>query len=357
MRFRHLVWAPLSALIAVAVGSFACSSADHPTAPTGTTLTITASSTKIGLSGSAQVNVTGYRPDGNRLPDGTLIRFAASLGTIDPAVTTIGTDGYARAVFQADGRAGTATITASLSTGSGGGGGGGGEGEEGGGGGAGAGTGTESASVSIEVSTQQPTLLISANPSVLQVLESSQITVTARDENSLPLGAGEEILLTANLGTLTQDGAVIDLVLTESDGRAFFTFEAGAQAGNGQVAAILRNSEQVTVSLEIRDAPASFTFDASPQSIAEDGSDAVTLVATVVNDDGIALPGVLVLFDSDKGPSFDPGSSVTTNTRGEATTTATYADNELMSGQSFQVSATVRIGGEDVTKEETITVQ
>ena len=354
MRFRYLALFLSSSLLLTGLLALGCSSADHPTAPSGATLTITASSTKIGLNGSSQINVTGFRPDGNRLPQGTLIRFSASLGTINPAVAEIGADGYARASFQADGRAGTASITANLSTGSGTGGGDGGDGD--GGGGSGAGTGTESARVSIEVSTEQPTLLIGANPSVLQVLESSQITVTARDENSLPLGAGEEILLTADLGQLFKDGSEVTSVLTEADGRAVITFQAGVQAGNGSVTALLRNSEAAEVSLEIRDAPASFTFNVSPSSI-PNGGGSVTLSATVVNGDGVALPGVLVRFDSQKGPTFDPSSSVTTNTRGEASATLTYDGNDLTSGETIQVTATVRIGDTDSTMARTITVQ
>lgn len=355
MRFPFASLALPALLLLTTVFAFGCSSADHPTAPSGSTLSITASSTKIGLEDSAEIRVTGFRPDGNRLAAGTLIRFSASLGTIEPAVTEVGADGFARAVFQADGRAGTATITASLSTGgsTGGGDGGGGNGD---GGGSGAGTGAESASVSIEVSTEQPTLLLSANPSVLQVLESSQITITARDENSLPLGAGEEILLTADLGTLTHDGVEVDSVQTEADGRAMVLFQAGTQAGNGSVTAVLRNSEPAEVSLEIRDAPASFTFNVSPSSI-PNGGGSVTLSATVVNGDGVALPGVLVRFGSQKGPSFDPSSSVTTNTRGEATATATYDGNDLTSGETIQVTATVRIGDSDSTQSATITVQ
>lgn len=357
MRFRIPA---LALLFFAGLTWFGCSSADHPTAPSGTTLTITASTTKIGLNGSARISVTGFRPDGNRLPEGSLIRFTASLGTINPAVTTIGADGYARATFQADGRAGTASITANLSTGTSSGGGGGGDdgsGDgEGGGGGSGAGTGSESASVSIEVSTEQPTLLINANPTVLQILEPSTITVTARDENSLPLGAGEEILLTANLGTLVQDGVEITSVLTESDGRATFTFQAGTQAGTGGVGAILRNSEEATITLDIRDAAGNFTFQANPTTIGDEDSD-VVLTATVVNSDGVALPGVLVRFSSSQGGTFAPSSSVTTNDRGIATSTVSYLGSELTPGQTFQVRATVNIGGEDSTMSETITVQ
>lgn len=354
MRFRLLA-STLLCLTVFGAGLLACNSADHPTAPTGTTISITAGSTKIGLGGTTQITVTGFRPDGNRLPEGTLIQFSASLGTIEPSVATIGTDGYTRAVFSADGRAGTASVTASLSTSSGGGGGG--EGGEGGeGGGSGAGSGTESASVSIEISTEQPVLLINANPTTLEVLESSSITVTARDENSLPLGAGEEILLTANLGTLLKNGSEIDSILTESDGRASFTFQAGVQAGSGSVSAILRNSDEASVSLDIRDAAASFTFQANPTTISDQDS-SVTLTATVVNADGLALPGVLVRFSSTKGATFSPSSSQTTNDRGVATTTAEYLGSDLTSGETFQVSATVRIGDQDVVQAITITVQ
>ncbi|MDA8016976.1 MAG: Ig-like domain-containing protein [Thermoanaerobaculia bacterium] len=357
MRFRSVAYPVLPLLLLSAFFGFSCSSADHPTAPAGTTLTITASSTKIGLNGSAQINVTGFRPEGNRLPEGTLIRFSASLGTIEPAVTTIGADGFARAVFRADGRAGTASVTANLSTGSGGGGGGGGDGGDGGdgGSGSGAGTGAESASVSIEVSTEQPTLLISANPSAIDVLETSEVTITARDENSLPLGAGEEILLTANLGTISVNGTQVDSVQTEADGRARVTFTAGNEPGEGGVSAILRNSEEASVTITISDAPNDLFFDASPRSIQVSGG-TVELTATVVNRNSDPIGQVVVGFEAGEG-SLNPSSALS-NAQGIASSTLTVADSEVDdSTGSFTVSASIVVDGREIRKVITIRVE
>lgn len=338
-------------LALLALGFVGCESTDHPTAPGGSTLSITASETKIGLSGSAQIQVTGFRPDGNPLPEGTQIRFSASLGTIEPAVAAMNADGVARATFRADGRTGTASITASLNTGgSGGGGGGGGDG-----GGAGAGTGTDSASVSIEVSELKPTLLINANPSTIDVLETSLVTVTARDENSLPLGAGEEILLTADLGDLAKDGQTVDSVLTGEDGRATVTFIAGPDPGNGSVTAILANSDEVTASINITDAPADFFFNISPTSVPVGGG-TVDLTVTVVNANSDPVGQVTVGFESEKG-SLDPASSLTNN-QGVATSVLTVADTEIDENTgSFEVSATVVIRDEPVTKTRLVEVR
>lgn len=330
MRIRFPAICLLPLLLILSFAPFGCSSADHPTAPSGTTLTITASSTKIGLNGTAQVSVTGFRPDGNRLAEGTLVRFTASLGTIDPAVTTIGADGYARAVFRADGRAGTASITANLSTGSGTGGGGGGDGSgdgDGGGGGSGAGTGTESASVSIEVSTEQPTLLISANPTTVDLGEISVVTITARDENSIPLGAGEEILLTANLGHLEKDGQSVDRVLTEADGRARVDFVAGNETGDGMVDALLRNSEQVSVTINIREAPTQIDLDPSALEINSSGTTTLTLTATVLSAQSRPVSQIGVEFQTTLGdvtPNVD-----LTDAAGVATSTLTVTQSDL----------------------------
>lgn len=349
MRLRPLLVLFLALL---ALGFVGCESTDHPTAPGGSTLSITASQTKIGLSGSAQIQVTGFRPDGNPLPEGTQIRFSASLGTIEPAVAAMNADGVARATFQADGRAGTATVTASLNSASGGGGGGGGGGGDGGG--SGAGTGTDSASVSIEVSELKPTLLINANPTRVDVGDTSDVTITARDENSLPLGAGEEILLTANLGILTQNGLEVDSVLTEDDGRATVLFQAGNEPGDGSVSALLRNSDEVTATISIVDAPDRIDLNASPTRIA-DGGGTIELTATVVNADSEPLGQISVDFEADFG-TLDPGSALTNN-QGVATSTLTVEQIDLPDPipSSFTVSAAVVFGGESI--EDIVTIQ
>lgn len=360
MRFRHPATSLLPLFLLASLLPLGCSSADHPTAPSGTTLTITASSTKIGLSGSAQINVTGFRPDGNRLPEGTLIRFTASLGTIEPAVTTIGADSYGRAVFQADGRAGTATITATLSTGSGTGGGtgggtdGGGTDGDGGGGGSGAGTGAESASVSIEVSTEQPTLLISANPTTIDLGEISVVTITARDENSLPLGAGEEILLTANLGHLEKEGEPVDSVDTESDGRARVDFVPGNDTGDGAVEALLRNSELVSVTITVREAPDSVGLTANDNTISSSGG-TLTFTATVLSVNSRPVPQIGVTFVTDLG-TMSPGVDIT-DAAGAATSTLTVSQAAVddFEGESFFVRASFSFDG--VTETDSFEVE
>ena len=310
-----------------------CDTAKNPTAPQGSVLTITTSASKIGLSGTAALTITGFRTDGNRLPQGTQIRLETSLGTLSSGVVEIGGDGLAHVTLTAGGTAGDATVTARLTTGD-----------------------TE-ATISIQISEAKPTLLLTVNPSVLNVLETAAVTIIARDENNLPLGAGETISLTSNAGTFRQNGAPVTSVQTDGTGTAQATFVAGSRAITaGDVCGVLRNSDETCEIVQVLDAPNDFTFIVNKNSVSTTDN-TLTLTVTVVNADGLALSGALVRFDSEVGSDFDPSSSVVTNTVGQSVTVITFVPSDLVSGTSFRVFATVVIGGENVTREKTISVQ
>jgi hypothetical protein len=341
----------------LALLALACDKAPNPIAPGGTILTITANPTKISLFGESRLTISGFRPDGSRLNPGVLVRLSTSQGLLSTTIVEIGADGFAQATFKDDGRVGAATITARLTTDVGGGSGGS-AGSAGGGGGT-----TVEASTTVQVDARKPKLLIAANPTSLRINESSTITVTARDENDLPLGAGEQILLTSNLGDLYLDfpipnprGPEISSALTGADGRAVFYFLAGTRSGSGSVGAVLRNSDQVSIAIDIRDAAASFTFTATPTTIPRNGGD-VNMTVTVVNSDGIALSGTLVRFNSQLGGNFTPGNSVTTGSTGQAVTRLTLSSTDTQQVPNFVVSATVRINNQDLTQNIPITIQ
>ena len=332
---RRELFLTASLLGALGLSQVGCDRTKNPVAPAGSVLTITTSASKIGLSGTAELTVTGFRNDGKRLPQGTQIRLETTLGTLSAGVVEIGGDGLARASLSADGKAGDATVTARLTTGD-----------------------TE-ASISIEISENKPTLLLTVNPSVINVLETAAVTIIARDENNLPLGAGESISLTSNAGTFRQKGTVstVTSVQTESNGTAEVEFVAGSRAITaGDVCGTLRNSDETCETIQVLDAPVSFTFTINKDTVSQTDN-TLTLRATVVNTDGLALSGVLVRFDSEVGGDFDPSTSVTTDTSGQAVATITYKASDLVSGTRFDVFATVRIADQDVTQSKSIRVQ
>ena len=356
-------------LLGLFVCALACDSA-NPIAPTGTVLSVTANPSQISLTGQSTITVTGFKPDANPLNPGTQIIVSTSLGnlyhpTTGQQISVVEIDGNGRAVvlLRGDGRAGEATVDVTLSTSGGSGGGG---GDMGGGGSTGA-----SASTTVQIGqtdTDRPTVVISANPTIVDVLEVSQISLLGRNSDSTPVGAGQRIRLTADLGTLharsnpTSTSPVITSVDTDANGEAVVYYRAGGQAGTGQVSAILDTSEEAVVSLEIRDVATEFSFLVDTNQIPVSGGE-IRLTAVVVNARNEGVRNILVRFGNENssgnsiGGTFSPSSAVLTDTAGSATTVLTLTANDLAGIASFNVTATVTIDEKSVTEKQLITVE
>ncbi|HEX9800368.1 MAG TPA: PKD domain-containing protein [Thermoanaerobaculia bacterium] len=99
--------------LALAVAGLIAIACDEgtPVSPVGSILRISAQPTRIGASGASTVTVQALRGNGNPVNEGTEIRLATSIGTIDEVVHT-DRDGVAKATLRGDGRVGTATISA-----------------------------------------------------------------------------------------------------------------------------------------------------------------------------------------------------------------------------------------------------
>lgn len=423
---RRLI--PLLTLATLLAGILACDSA-NPVAPAGTVLTVSASPTQIGLTGSSIITVSGFRPDGNPLNPGTQLNVTTSLGVISPAtLVSVGQDGRASVTLTGDGRQGMATVTAATT---------GGDvtamvmvriGEDpdsrpkvsitaspntiglgetsritvfargaddsplGAGhvielrttlgsitsqvttnaqgqasatltSGSVPGTATVSArlgssdeaTVDVTIEGRAPQLEIFANPDLIPVQGTSTVTIRARDSNGVPLGAGEEITLIANLGTVPES------VETNASGVARVTFIAGDQAGMGSVTAFLRNSESATATITIRDAVASILLSANPDSVSRnDAGEMISLLARVRNAQSDPVGGVVVTFNSPFGTfSATTNGSVVTSAQGEARETLTVTRQQLQTvpqNGTFTVTATVSSEGETFTDAVTITV-
>ncbi len=290
------------------------------------TLTLTANPVAISPGDTSSITAQARAADGSPLSGATVL-LRTSLGTLDDTSKNTGSDGQASFTLTAGNQSGDAVVTGSVGS---------------------------SNEVDVTISIGQPVLLINANPSTIDVGETSDITVTARGSNGTPL-VGREILLTADLGTLDDDSPV-----TDETGRATAVFTAGTQAGTGNVDAILGSSDQVGVNIVIRDAPDDFTF-VTDKTVVNIGGDAITMTVTVVNARNELLQNINVRFAGvDVGGTFDPGSSDITDSSGTAEVTLTLTDTELGavgSGNTFEVTATVTIREEPVVKTIVITVQ
>jgi hypothetical protein len=331
---------PLLLAVLVFLPVLGCDKAS-PVAPSGTTLSISANPSSVSLNGTSTITVIGRQPNGNPLNPGTEIIFSADKGSIDP-IATIQSNGVATATFHADNRSGTARITVATGGSAGG-------GTSGGG-------GSISASVDIQVglaSGDKPTLIVSASPNSVPVNGTSNVTVIARNADGSPAAAGQTVILTTSLGTLSPDRPV-----TKSDGTATSRLNTGAQSGTATITAVLGASDAATTTVTIRDAATDISLQANPASVTSAGG-TITLTAFVTNSQGQALQGAPVTFETDRGTLDDSqGVVVFTTTTGTATKTLKVSQQDLVGTfTSFQVRARTPNGsGQQLVATVNITV-
>lgn len=318
----------LLALLCLLAPSLGCDKAT-PVAPTGSILSLSANPTKIGLNGSSTITVVGRKPDGNPLNPGTEIRLSTDLGTISPSVVEVDSGGRATATLRGDGRSGPAKITAATAD------------------------ATVEATIQIgETDTTRPILLVSANPSTIPVEGRATVTVIARNADGTPVAAGQTVILTSSLGTLSPSRPT-----TRADGTATATLDAGAQSGTATITAILGASAAATTTVTIREAATDISVQANPRTIPRAGAE-VTLTAFVTNSQGQPLQGAPVTFEATRGDLEFTG-VVFTDTSGVATNTLTLEQQDLPAGVN-EVEVTVRTPAGDgtlITATTTIEVQ
>ncbi|MCP4662596.1 MAG: hypothetical protein GY856_44945 [bacterium] len=323
---RRLLYLP-AILLLCALG---CDSG-NPVAPTGTVLTMVASSTQIGLHGSTLITVTGFRPDGNPLYPGTQIIFSLSgststsgggggggtgggggggvgtnsgivvqpnsdgLGAIEPTVAEIDDSGRATAVFTSDGRAGSVTITGTTTT------------------------SDASASVTVQIgetAETKPTLSITANPETIALSDTSTISVIARNADGSVYGAGGQVRLGTSLGELDDEELV-----TDAQGEAETTLRSGTQTGTATVTGSIGASDEVTVEVafgETSETKPTLSISANPSAIGLNETSAILVIARNADGSRYGAGGVVRLRTS-LGELDDE--ELVTDSQGEAETT------------------------------------
>lgn len=228
----------------------ACDSAS-PVAPSGTILTVSASPTEIGTTGSATVRATALRANGTPVNPGTIIRFDTSLGTIDEQAET-DDDGVARATLTGDGRIGTATVTARSGT-------------------------AEAATVDVKVGKVASNVSLQATPpSIPETGGTVQLLASVRDAEGQPL-PGVTATFNTQIGRLASaggflttgsDGQVTDTLTVEEDdvnalAATASDFEVGVEVG-GEGAVV---TDTFSVRLESLILVADFTFVANDLTV------------------------------------------------------------------------------------------
>lgn len=304
-----------------------------PVAPPGTLLTINASPSRISLNGDSVITVTGRRPDGNRLAEGTEVRLSTTLGTIAPVIAEVDRNGIATAILSGDGRPGTATVSAATGAG---------------------GEGATAATIDVligESPETSPTVRMTVNPNNIPVGDAtSVVTVIARNPDGTPVAAGQTVVLESTLGSLNPRRP-----RTDSEGTATSILTSGNQAGTAEVTATVGTSEVATASVTIRDAATDISVQANPASVARAGG-TVTLTAFVTNSQGQGFQGAPVTFESERGSLQNTG-VVFTNTSGVATNTLTLTQEQLEGvppNGTFIVTATTPLGTGDLISDSTV---
>lgn len=278
-----------------------------PVAPNGTILTISANPSKVALNGRSTITVVGRKPDGNPLNPGTEIRLTVDKGTLADTIVTADSNGRATTTFRADGRTGVAKITAMT------------------------GGGMTMATTDLQVGESadtKPTVLVSVAPNNIPVgtgdSSKARVTIIARNSDGTPL-AGQRIILTTSLGTITPDRPV-----TQSDGTAQATLTAGTQGGMATITAVAGSSDPVTAMLTIRDVATNISLQSDRSSITRSAGGTITLTAFVSNAQQQPVQGAAVTFTSTV-PALQ-SSLVFTNVSGQAINTLTVEPGDIPAG-------------------------
>lgn len=281
-------------------------------------ITVTASPSVVNLNGTATVTAIARNSDGTLFGAGGSVQIRTDLGTLDNSgncdggsanSVTVTTNANSEAVTTlcAGDQPGSATITATFGS-------------------------SMEATATVTIENQRPVLIISANPTTIDIGEESTITVIARTTEGLPI-QGQRVAFTTTLGRLSPDERN-----TDGNGEVRVELRAESEAGDAVVQAISGTSEPVMTTVTIRDAAASIRVNANPATIPAAGG-VINLTALVRNAQGEGFGGAAVNFSAlIRGGSRDglnigslasQGGAVLTSSQGEATDSLTIEEDEL----------------------------
>lgn len=196
--------------------------------------------------------------------------------------------------------------------------------------------------VTADVMIGAPSIVMTANPEVVNPGEQSTITVVARNSTGGVLEGNPTVDLIA------QGGAIQPATVTLDDaGRAESVFTAGDEARPAEISAFLAGlATPSMVTVEIRDVAASVTVIATPSRISRSSSEDVmiTLVATAFNAAGEPAQSVEIIFNTSQGAPgtlASAGQPLGVDNSGSAMDTLTITPDQLIDfgGTSFQVIA------------------
>jgi hypothetical protein len=196
-------------------------------------------------------------------------------------------------------------------------------------------------------------LSITVTPSRIAATgESATVRVTALRANGTPVNPGTEVRLETTLGTIDA------IVETDDRGIAQGDLRGDGRIGTAMVSARSGPSEAVTAEVEIGSFATNISLQTSPSQVADTGG-TLSLLAVVRDDQGRALAGALVNFETDLGTLDSRGALRPTNTNGETRDTLriTEADIQAVSSTTSQFNVTATVGTEGGTDSDTAVVR
>jgi adhesin/invasin len=328
----------LGLVMAVALVALAACSRAAPTAPTGSTLTLSVSPTTItSPKGTATATATLRLPAGNPQP-GAQVQFSTTLGSINPTLATTDNNGVGTATLSGSGRPGTAMVQAFSGA-------------------------VMSTTISVIIGSLGASITLQASPATIPSSGgTSKLIAIVRDSTGVPV-PGAQVNFTTTIGTLRSGGA---LVTTDGNGQATDSLTVRSSDITNQTTIMVGadtadstgkiQTAMFTISI-LTNAASSIVISGSPTTLPASGGN-VSVVALVRDAAGNLVTGAGVSFQTTIGTMKSSGSStgniLTTGSNGEVSDTVIVpAQTAATSGM---VTATAAGAGGSIITSNTLTI-
>lgn len=273
------------------------------TPDTRPTLLLSANPLNIGVAQQADITVLVRNADGTVFNGSGDVRLRTSLGSfsansdVNTTDVSVSNGEATAALFNNDASTGTATVFATFDS---------------------------SDEATIDITFGAPSLQISANPSNINLNQTSRIRVRALNPDGSPVPDGQVVDLQTDLGTLSSDSQTPNFTIGGGNGVMFAQLLA-TEVGTATVSANLGASDVATVSVEFgerQEERPTLVLTANPASINLEQNAEVTVQAR--NADGTPFANAVVNLRTTLGTLDDR--TPTTDNAGQATVTLTPTD-------------------------------
>jgi PKD repeat protein len=186
----------------------------------------------------------------------------------------------------------------------------------------------------------ESTINLTVSTTTMAANGTAQVIATVVEKGGIPVQNGTMVTFTGSLGNFEPVDAATN------NGKAVTTFRANGTSGTAKIGAISGGAKATEIEVKIGSAAVeTVTLRADPASVSTNGG-TVSLVASVVDVSGNALPGASVVFSTDNGQLGS--STVSTDGNGEARTTLTTNRTSIAKARVGAKEGTVTINATTV---------